>query len=110
MYENVAWPGGAAADPAGLGFRFDEVAGQAGVADPNAGMGVSVGDYDGDGRPDLIVTNARGQTHAVYHAQASDLVSPSFADVRQDVGIDLGSSTGWGVTWTTSTSTPTSTS
>src|SRR5919106_878146 len=40
LYENVRWPGGAAADPLGLGFRFEELAGRAGVADPNAGMGV----------------------------------------------------------------------
>ncbi|HEX6418096.1 MAG TPA: VCBS repeat-containing protein, partial [Acidimicrobiales bacterium] len=57
LYENVPWPGGSAADPAGLGFRFEEVAARAGVADPNAGMGVAGGDYDGDGAVDLFVTN-----------------------------------------------------
>lgn len=99
LYENVPWPGGAGADPAGIGFRFEELAGKAGVADPNAGMGVAEGDYDGDGRPDLFVTNARGQVHAVYHGQPSDGSAPSFADVRADLGPDLGASTGWGVSW-----------
>src|SRR6266536_1553514 len=41
LYQNVAWPGGKKADPAGLGFRFEERAAIAGVADPNAGMGVA---------------------------------------------------------------------
>ena len=43
-------PAGLAADPAGLGFRFDERAAAEGVADPYAGMGIAAGDYDGDGR------------------------------------------------------------
>jgi ASPIC and UnbV/FG-GAP-like repeat len=99
LYENVGWPGGVAADPSGLGFRFEELAGRAGAADPNAGMGVAEADYDGDGLPDLFVTNARGQVHAVYHGQVSDLVSPSFADVRADLGVDLSRGTGWGVSF-----------
>ena len=41
LYVNVPWPGGASADPAGLGFRFEERAAAAGVADPYAGMGVA---------------------------------------------------------------------
>jgi hypothetical protein len=41
LYQNVAWPGGRKADPAGLGFRFEERAAIAGAADPNAGMGVA---------------------------------------------------------------------
>ena len=47
LYENVAWPGGPKADPAGLGFRFEERAASAGVADPNAGMGVAAADFSG---------------------------------------------------------------
>jgi hypothetical protein len=99
FYENVAWPGGADADPAGLGFRFEERAGAAGVADPNAGMGVAGGDYDGDGRGDLFVTNAREQEHAVFRSKPEDENDPSYADVRADLGVELGGSTGWGVSW-----------
>jgi hypothetical protein len=99
LYENVGWPGGVAADPSGLGFRFEELAARAGAADPNAGMGVAEADYDGDGLPDLFVTNARDQVHAVYRGQLSELVAPSFADVRADLGADLGGSTGWGVSF-----------
>ena len=99
LYENVPWPGGAAADPAGLGFRFEERAGAAGVADPNAGMGVAGGDYDGDGRADIFVTNAREQVHGVFRSKPPDENDPSYDDVRADLGVDLGGSTGWGVSW-----------
>jgi hypothetical protein len=99
LYENVAWPGGAEADPAGIGFRFEERAGAAGVADPNAGMGIAVGDYDGDSGPDLFVTNARSQTHAAYRSLPADENAPSWLDVRFDLGADWTGSTGWGATW-----------
>jgi ASPIC and UnbV/FG-GAP-like repeat len=99
LYDNVAWPGGRAADPAGIGFRFEELAAKAGVADPGAGMGVAEADDDGDGRDDLFVTNARGQVHGVFRGQQSDLVDPSFRDVRRELGPDLGAATGWGVSW-----------
>jgi ASPIC and UnbV/FG-GAP-like repeat len=101
LYENVQWPGGAEADPAGLGFRFEERAGAAGIADPNAGMGIAGGDYDGDGRSDLIVTNARGQLHAVYQSLPPDENAPAWSDTRQDLvaaGLDE-AGTGWGVSW-----------
>jgi hypothetical protein len=99
LYENVPWPGGAAADPLGLGFRFEERAGPAGVADPNAGMGIAGGDYDGDGRTDLFVTNAREQGHAVFRSKPPDENDPSYDDVRADLGVKLSGSTGWGVSW-----------
>jgi hypothetical protein len=99
LYENVPWPGGVAADPAGLGFRFEERAAAAGVADPGAGMGVAVGDWDADGRSDLFVSNSRGQGHALYRSNPPDANDPSFEDVRADVGIDLERSTGWGASW-----------
>jgi ASPIC/UnbV protein/VCBS repeat protein len=99
LYDNVPWPGGAEADPAGIGFRFEELAAKAGVADPNAGMGIAEGDFDGDGLPDLFVTNARGQVHAAFHGQVSEVADPSFTDVRDELGLSLTGSTGWGVSW-----------
>jgi hypothetical protein len=99
LYENVPWPGGAEADPAGIGFRFEERAAGAGVADPNAGMGVAAADYGGDGRPDLFVTNARAQVHAAYRSLPPDENEPSWLDVRSELGPSFNGSTGWGVTW-----------
>jgi hypothetical protein len=100
FYENVPWPGGVDADPEDLGFRFEERAGSAGVADPNAGMGIGVADFDEDGRSDIVVTNARRQAHAVFRSQPPDENQPTFADARGDFGFDAGGgSTGWGASW-----------
>jgi tetratricopeptide (TPR) repeat protein len=53
------------------GFRFEEVAHLSGVASGadggyRAGMGVACGDLDGDGRPDLFVTNFYGESATYY--------------------------------------------
>ena len=34
---------------------------------PQAGMGVSVADYDGDGNLDIVKTNFAGDTSSLYH-------------------------------------------
>jgi hypothetical protein len=99
LYENVPWPGGAVADPAGLGFRFEERAATAGIADPGAGMGVAVADWDEDGRADIFVSNSRGQGHALYRSNPPDENDPTFADAGADAGIELERSTGWGAFW-----------
>jgi hypothetical protein len=100
LYANVPWSGGAAADPAGLGFRLEEIAGSAGVADPNAGMGVAAADYSLDGRPDLLVTNSRGQLHAAYRSLPAGANSAAYADARPTVAAAVGTrGTGWGVSW-----------
>ncbi len=50
---------------------FEDVALMVGTAlsdmgEPEAGMGVGMGDLDGDGRPDLMMTHLDRQTNAVY--------------------------------------------
>ena len=101
LYENTPWSGGIDADPEGLGFRFRDVARTAGVDDANSGMGLASGDYDGNGRFDLFVTNFGEQTHSVFANQSpgSDLLrfaetTPRFTDGGVGVGV-----TGWGVSW-----------
>ncbi|MCI0633411.1 MAG: CRTAC1 family protein, partial [Actinobacteria bacterium] len=100
LYENLALPAAGRAGPAALGFRFEEVSGSEAVADTNAGMGIAVADYGTDGRPDLFVTNARDQTHAVYRSRPPESNGPAFADVRSDLVSAFGTSyTGWGVSF-----------
>jgi hypothetical protein len=98
LYENVAWPGGAAADPEGLGFRFEERGHAEGVDDPYAGMGIASGDYDGDGRLDLFVTNSRREPHAVLRRSTAQ-GGPAFRDGRPAFAAADANSTGWGASW-----------
>lgn len=65
-----ARPQGAGAPPPGLvlyrntstreAVRFEDVTAMSGLGAPFYGMGVAVGDADGDGRPDLLVTGVGG--------------------------------------------------
>jgi hypothetical protein len=80
-----------------LGFALREAGAEAGVDDPNSGMGVAGDDYDGDGRSDLFVTNHAEQTHGLFHNRSED-GTVAFTDGLgrfgyQDLGVGL---TGWG--------------
>jgi hypothetical protein len=90
LYVNVRWPGGAAADPAGLGFRFEERANASGVDDPFAGMGIAtLGDR-------LLVTNSRGEPSAAYDRRGTE----RFANDRPSIDPALGSDfAGWGASF-----------
>ena len=100
LYLNVPIAGGAKADPAGLGFRFVNRSRADGVADKNAGMGVAAGDYNGDGRTDLFITNSRHQQHAAYQAPAAGR-GASFLNTQAVFNAALGrrSTVGWGDSW-----------
>ena len=93
LYENVPWPGGAQADPAGLGFRFEDRAVPEGVADRYAGMGIA----STDGSTNLFVTNSRREPSAAYVRTAA---SRAFASARPAFLPALGTSfAGWGASW-----------
>jgi ASPIC and UnbV/FG-GAP-like repeat/NQR2, RnfD, RnfE family len=84
----------------GLGFRLVESGQSDGVADPNAGMGVAAADYNGDGRPDLFVSNSRNQPHGIFRSRAPGAPGPTYADARSDFTTAFGSSfAGWGASW-----------
>ncbi len=83
-----------------LGFRFVERGQTDGVADANAGMGVAAGDYNGDGLPDLFVSNSRRQSHGIFRSRSLGAPGPAYADARPDFKSAFGSSfAGWGASW-----------
>lgn len=70
------------------GFRFEEVAHESGAAANagggyQAGMGVACGDLDGDGRPDLAVTNFYGESTTLFQNLGQGL----FADRTAALGL-----------------------
>ena len=79
--------------------RFRDVALEAGVAynsegKGQAGMGAAYGDYDGDGFPDLFVTNFASDYNTLYHNEAGRF----FLDISMKAGLGVKSLTyvGWG--------------
>jgi len=84
------------------GFRFEEVGHAAGVAANaaggyQAGMGVACGDWDGDGRVDLAVTNYYGESTTLFHNLGGGL----FADHTAAAGLAAPSRhrLGFGAAW-----------
>ena len=66
---------------------FEDVSKKAGVDDPGKlhGMGVAWGDYDGDGWPDLYVTNDYGPTFMYHNRQ-----NGTFEEVGMAMGTAVG--------------------
>ncbi|HLH04230.1 MAG TPA: CRTAC1 family protein [Bryobacteraceae bacterium] len=60
---------------------FTDVTERAGVAGAGYGMGVAVGDYDNDGRPDLYVANVNG--NQLFHNNGDG----TFTDVTAKAGV-----------------------
>jgi enediyne biosynthesis protein E4 len=77
-FEDVAIPSGAALSPDGK---------------PQAGMGVSAGDYDHDGNLDILKTNFAGDTHSLYRNQGDG----NFEDMTFTSGLGVNTKyLGWG--------------
>jgi hypothetical protein len=62
-------------------WKFEDVTDKAGVANERWGMGVAVGDYDNDGRPDLFVGNFG--ISRLYHNNGDG----TFTDVAEKLGV-----------------------
>jgi enediyne biosynthesis protein E4 len=73
-------------------WKFEDVTDKAGVANERWGMGVAVGDYDNDGRPDIFVSNFG--VSRLYHNNGDG----TFTDVAEKIGL---ARKGWstGATW-----------
>lgn len=77
---------------------FTDVASEVGVAfnedgREQAGMGSTIGDYDGDLRQDIFKTNFSDDTANLYHADSAN----SFSDVTASAGLAINSQyLGWG--------------
>ncbi|MCB0106212.1 MAG: ScyD/ScyE family protein, partial [Caldilineaceae bacterium] len=99
LYANVPWPGGVLADPVGVGFRFEDVTAVADVGDSGSGMGVAGGDYDGDMRVDLLITNWDRELNALYANQtvAADTLDFQYETFRIGMSGFGANQTGWGV-------------
>jgi enediyne biosynthesis protein E4 len=70
---------------AGVAYNFD---GQL-----QAGMGVAVGDYDGDGRLDIAKTNFSGDLSSLFHNDDGKF----FTDVSREAGLGVHQLLGWGI-------------
>ena len=80
---------------------FSEASQEMGVDDRGSGMGVGAGDYNGDGRFDVVVTNFDQEYNALYRNQSEPDAAPAFKYATFEMGIQgFGrNQTGWGVTW-----------
>jgi enediyne biosynthesis protein E4 len=72
------------------GFQFVDVTAQTGVGDLDHGVGVTVGDYDNDGAPDLYVSNFGPK---VLYRNNGD---GTFSDVTREAGVADGDRVGAG--------------
>ncbi|MFC1792744.1 CRTAC1 family protein [Planctomycetota bacterium] len=71
-------------------WKFTDVTAKAGVGDHGYGLGVTIGDYDNDGDPDIYLNNYGPN---VLYSNNGD---GTFTDVTEKAGVDNGSQVGAG--------------
>ena len=108
-FDNDGWPDIYVADDSSPSLlyqnkkngKFEDIGILAGCAfspdgKPQAGMGVSAGDYDLDGNLDIVKTNFAGDTHSLYHNLGND----NFEDTTYAAGLGMNTRfLGWGCGW-----------
>ncbi len=101
LYKNVAWPGGAAGRPGRARASASRRSRPARRGRLRARAWASPsGDYDGDGRPDLFVTNSRGQGHGVYPDRSRPTPTIRRSPTCEPTsGSTSSARPGWGVSW-----------
>jgi len=70
---------------AGVAFNFDGAL--------QSGMGIAVGDYDGDGLLDIAKTNFSGDLTSLFHNDDGKF----FTDLSREAGLRANLSVGWGI-------------
>ncbi len=75
------------------GWRFTDVTREAGVGDKGHGLGVTVGDYNNDGFPDLYLNNFG--PNVLYRNNGDG----TFSDVTQQAGVQNGNRVGAGASF-----------
>jgi enediyne biosynthesis protein E4 len=82
------------------GQKFEEMGLESGVAfssegQPRSSMGVDTGDFDGDGRPDLLVANINTQSTSLYRNVGNEM----FEDMNLHTGLAKATRmySGWGL-------------
>lgn len=88
-------------DDSEIGFKLVDASRTSGTNDPSSGMGIATGDYDNDGRFDLLVTNWDTELNALYRNQIDEVGELNFRYSTYKIGIaGLGNNiTGWGTAW-----------
>jgi len=75
------------------GWRFTDVTDEAGVGDTGFGLGVTIGDYDNDGMPDIYVNNHG--PNVLYRNNGDG----GFTDVTDETGVGNGDFVGAGASF-----------
>jgi hypothetical protein len=100
LVNSCAWPGWEKRDrpaPTLALYRnngdgtFDDVTQQVGLDITMYGMGITVGDYDNDGWPDLFITGVGG--NRLFHNVSGGTAGRRFVDVTREAGV--GGPAGW---------------